>query len=146
MKISCKCEYVLRVMADLSQKYPKALSHIEEIAKRQQIPKKYLEHILLSLKKGGFLESKKGPQGGYALSRHPKEISLGEVIRFVEGPDSSSPLPNCVPGKHALAVKKIFTEIWQEVDEAVSGVLDKISFEDIRFRISKIKETINYCI
>ncbi|MDO8784789.1 MAG: Rrf2 family transcriptional regulator [Syntrophales bacterium] len=146
MKISYKCEYVLRVMADLSQKYPEALSHIEEIAKRQQIPKKYLGQILLSLKKRGFLESKKGPQGGYTLSRHPKEISLGEVIRFVEGLASSSNLSYSAPGEQSPAVKNIFAEIWQEVDDAVSGILDKISFEDIRVTISEPKETINYCI
>lgn len=133
-------------MADLSQKYPEALSHIEEIAHRQQIPKKYLGQILLSLKKEGFWKARRNLKGRYTLSRHPKEISLGEVIRFVEGLASSSNLSYSAPGEQSPAVKNIFAEMWQEVEDTVSGILDKISFEDIRVMISEPKETINYCI
>ena len=148
MKISYKCEYVLKVMLDLAGSYPEALSHIDDIAKRQQIPRKYLEQILLFLKKGGFLESKKGPLGGYALSRHPREIGLGEVLRFVEGPVFSFAPSNFVTGKQAFVMKGVFTEIWQEVNAGISQILDHYNFEDLRHRMSSLseKQALTYCI
>ncbi|HNV86142.1 MAG TPA: Rrf2 family transcriptional regulator [Candidatus Omnitrophota bacterium] len=148
MKISYKAEYVLKIMLDLTENYPESLAHVDEIAKRQQIPRKYLEQILLFLKKGGFLESKKGPLGGYALSRPPKEITLGEVIRFVEGPFLSFSSANFATGRQASLIRGVFTEIWQEMNEAMSQVLDRYSFEDLKQHVSRLceKQTLTYHI
>ena len=86
MNISYKGDYSLKIILDLTFYYPDTMVHIEDISKRQDIPRKFLEQILLQLKRGGFVESKKGPNGGYFLAVAPKDILLGDVIRFVEGP------------------------------------------------------------
>jgi len=150
MKLSSKTDYALRVMLDLSANYPGKLAHIEEVAKRQDIPKKYLEQIFLLLKKGGFVESKKGPQGGYVLARHPKEISLGEVIRFLESLffHSASGTERNRQAHWAHPSHAAFSGIWQEADAALSGVLDGYNFEDLKRRMASLyeKQTLNYCI
>ena len=66
--------------------YNQGVVTIHQLAKRADAPVKFLEQVLLDLKKGGFVESKRGTNGGYLLSRHPKNIKMGEVVRFIDGP------------------------------------------------------------
>ncbi|MCP3932063.1 MAG: Rrf2 family transcriptional regulator, partial [Bacteroidetes bacterium] len=75
----------MKIILYLSNIYPEGTAHIKQIAESQDIPKKFLEQVLLLLKKGGFVQSKQGPKGGYFLARAPEEIYLGEVVRFLEG-------------------------------------------------------------
>ena len=86
MKITYKGDYSLKTMLDLSMHYNKGVLPIQELAKKGDIPNKFLEQILLTLKKGGFVESKRGIDGGYFLARPPETITVGEVVRFIEGP------------------------------------------------------------
>src|SRR5574340_1153220 len=85
MNISVKGEYALEAEFDLASQPPGQPVKIADIARRQKIPQKFLELILASLKQGGFVESRRGAEGGYLLSRAPEEITVGEVLRFVEG-------------------------------------------------------------
>jgi Rrf2 family transcriptional regulator, cysteine metabolism repressor len=135
MQISYKTDYSLKIILYLSGKYPQGSAHIKEIAGSQDIPKKFLEQVLLLLKKGGFLLSKKGPHGGYFLARAPKEIVLGEVIRFVEGP--IHPISCIAPQLEdscSFAASCIFRDIWIEVESAIAGVIDNITFHDLLTR------------
>ena len=84
MKLSQRAGYALQVLLDLSKHYHGDRVHIAELSRRQNIPPKYLERILLQLKKGGVVSSKMGPNGGYALSRAPEKIVLGDVLRWME--------------------------------------------------------------
>ena len=84
MKISYKCDYALKVILYMSEN-KNEFAHLEELSKTQDIPRKFLELILLELKKGGFVESKKGPHGGYYLLKEPRDISLGDVVKFKIG-------------------------------------------------------------
>src|SRR5262245_28675970 len=84
--LSKKAKYGLKAMAILAQEYGKGPLLIGEIAKRERIPSKFLELILLELKKQGFLQSKKGKGGGYYLSKLPNTISVGSLIRALDGP------------------------------------------------------------
>src|SRR6516164_2496624 len=86
MNISVKGEYALQAIFDLALQSGTDPIKIADIAKRQKIPQKFLELILASLKQGGFVESRRGAEGGYLLGRPPDAIKVGDVLRFVEGP------------------------------------------------------------
>ena len=85
MRISAKGEYAIRALLDLAVHHGEGLVPIQEVARRQSIPQRYLEQVLLLLKRAGILESKRGSAGGYQLVRSPAGISVGDVLRAVEG-------------------------------------------------------------
>ena len=86
MKLSTKSEYACLALIDLTEHYSaNSLIKIEDIAKRKSIPKKYLEQILLLLKRVGYLKSKPGVNGGYSLAKEPQNISIAEIIRLMDG-------------------------------------------------------------
>ena len=124
MNISVKGEYALEAVLDLAAQPPGEPVKIAEIARRQRIPQKFLELILASLKQGGFVESRRGAEGGYLLARPADSLAVGEVLRFIEGTQ---------PEKGRLHRKNEtpFSEMWRQVDGAVSGILDKTTFGDI---------------
>jgi Rrf2 family protein len=124
MNISVKGEYALQAIFDLAAQRPGEPVRIAEIARRQKIPQKFLELILAGLKQGGFVESRRGAEGGYLLARPADSITVGEVVRFVEGPH---------PGKGRPRDKADtpFTDMWQQVDRAVSDIIDKTTFADL---------------
>lgn len=124
LTISVKGEYALQAIFDLASQRPGEPVRIAEIARRQQIPQKFLELILASLKQGGFVESRRGAEGGYLLARPPENLSVGEVLRFVEGP-----APHKGRGRHPGETP--FTEMWDQVDRAVSGIVDHTTFADL---------------
>jgi Rrf2 family cysteine metabolism transcriptional repressor len=125
MKISVKGEYALQAIFDLCAQPPGQPVKIAEIARRQKIPQKFLELILASLKQGGFVESRRGAEGGYLLARPASQITVGEVHRFFEGGTN---------GAGALKRKQAspFDELWRQVDEAVSSVVDRTTFADLQ--------------
>ncbi len=86
MRLSMKSEYTCLALIDLSEFYGKGLAKIEDISKRKGIPKKFLEKILLTLKRAGYLRSKRGSNGGYWLVKDPSEIAIAEIIRLIDGP------------------------------------------------------------
>jgi Rrf2 family protein len=86
MKLSKRGEYGLKALIDLAAGDQEAVIHIRELAEREQIPIKFLEQILLSLKNAGLLQSRRGANGGYYLARPADEITLGQVIRILDGP------------------------------------------------------------
>ncbi|MFQ5992631.1 MAG: RrF2 family transcriptional regulator, partial [Nitrospiraceae bacterium] len=86
MKISKKTQYALRALIELTNHYPDAPLQRRTIANRQHIPIEFLEQILLPLKRAGLLASRRGANGGYRLIKDPQEITLGHVIRILDGP------------------------------------------------------------
>jgi Rrf2 family cysteine metabolism transcriptional repressor len=125
MNISVKGEYALHAVFDLSSQPPGQPVRIADIAKRQKIPQKFLELILASLKQGGFVESRRGAEGGYLLARTADAIKVGEVLRFIEGTrDEKSRVRRLGDSP--------FSDMWQMVNQAVSEILDETSFADLR--------------
>ena len=124
MNISVKGEYALQAIFDLASRPGGEPVRIADIAQRQKIPQKFLELILAGLKQGGFVESRRGAEGGYLLARSPESITVGEVLRFVEGPQQSK-------GRSRKKGDSAFADMWQRVDRAVSDVIDKTSFADL---------------
>src|SRR5579871_5526963 len=84
--LSSRAKYATRALLDLTLRYEHGPALIHEIAERQKIPVKFLEQILLSLKHAGFVESRKGRGGGYFLAKPPTAITLGAVVRVIDGP------------------------------------------------------------
>lgn len=150
MKISFKGDYALKAVLDLSFYFDKPQS-AEEISKRQDIPYKFLEQILLQLKKGGFVKSVRGRNGGYVLAHKPSKITLGQIIRFVDGP--VEPI-SCAYAKKPTACSYSGNCVLHEVFCRLGGIIakevDGVTFEDLKERqkknIAKTKKYLDYSI
>ena len=124
MNISVKGEYALQAIFDLASQPPGEPVRIADIAGRQKIPQKFLELILASLKQAGFVESRRGAEGGYLLARPAGALTVGEVLRFIEGHPHGK-------NRARRKVETPFSDMWRNVDQAVSGIVDKTSFADL---------------
>lgn len=141
MKITYKGDYALKALFQLALRhdaFESGVMSINELAKAGDMPEKFLEQILLSLGKGGFVKSKRGVRGGFVLARPPKDITVGEVIRFIEGP--ISPI-SCIEEDNYRGCKDvascIFRSVWKDVKNAISVVIDTLTFEEL---VLKYKE------
>ena len=130
MRISAKGEYAIKAMLDLAMNRGRPLVPIQEIATRQAIPQRYLEQVLLALKRAGLLTSKRGSTGGYHLTKAPDEITVGVVLRAVEGGDA--PFEGRPPvRRHGSREGSDLGELWGEIAEAVAGVVDRWTLGDL---------------
>lgn len=134
MRISAKGEYAIKAMVDLALHDGPDLQPIQDIAARQSIPQRYLEQVLLQLKRSGFLYARRGSSGGYRLSRPPDQITVGALLRAVEGPSPAEEAPRR-GGRGAAPVDSAgLGDLWREIDRAVAEVVDRTSLEDLRRR------------
>lgn len=146
MKITCKGDYALKALLELALNYNKKVVSIHELAAKGDIPYKFLEQVLLALKKGGFVDSKRGVNGGYFMAKPPDRVTIGDVIRFIEGP--IEPI-TCV-GKNNYEECKdfmtcVFRDIWGQVYSAISLVIDTVTFAELSRRVQgKMKEKESY--
>ena len=124
MNISVKGEYALQAVFDLASQRQGEPVKIADIARRQHIPQKFLELILASLKQGGFVESRRGAEGGYLLARSPESINVGDVLRFVEGPTHGK-------SRSRRKTECPFSAMWHDVDRAVASIVDHTTFADL---------------
>ena len=127
--LSKKAKYGLKAMAILAKEYGKGPLLIGDIAKRERIPPKFLELILLELKKKGFLQSKKGKGGGYYLNKLPETISVGALIRALDGPLALLPCVSqmayerCAecPDEETCGIRTVF----KEVRDSTASILER---------------------
>jgi Rrf2 family protein len=133
--LSQKSKYALKALLVLSQEYGKGAVLISEIAVREKIPHRFLELILLELKNHGVLLSRKGKGGGYYLSKPPDNISVGQVLRMLEGP--LAPLP-CASKTAYRRCEECVDEktcgiriLMKEVRDATAAILDSTTLEDV---------------
>ena len=133
MQITYKGDYSLKAILDLAIHYGQEVVSIHDLAKRIDAPVKFLEQVLLDLKKGGFVDSKRGVNGGYYLSKPPRDISVGEVARFVDGPiepvlcaNTKSDYKGCTDIHHC-----VLRDIWVDVAKATSNIIANVSFQDL---------------
>jgi Rrf2 family protein len=124
MNVSVKGEYALQAIFDLAAQSGREPVKIAEIARRQQIPQKFLELILASLKQGGFVESRRGAEGGYLLARRADSITVGDVLRFVEGRQDERSRQRR-QGDSPLA------DLWERVDRSIDEILDTATFAQL---------------
>jgi Rrf2 family transcriptional regulator, cysteine metabolism repressor len=128
MQISVKGEYALHALIDLALQRPGEPVKIADIARRQKIPQKFLELILAGLKQGGFVESRRGAEGGYMLAQPADSLTLGEILRFVEGPHTGN---RSGKARSRLRSEDPLSDVWERVDRAVSEILDKTTLGDV---------------
>lgn len=135
MNITSRCYYALRALYELAERADAAPLKIAEIAERQRIPLKFLEVILNQLKGGGFVRSRRGADGGYHLARPADELTVGEILRFVDG--SIAPVECAEPG-HQDVCEFVgacpFLDFWHEVRRTISEVVDNTTFADLVHR------------
>jgi Rrf2 family protein len=141
MSVSSKCYYALRAIYALSEHAGPEPLKIADIAERQQIPIRFLEVILTQLKGGGFVQSRRGADGGYRLSRAADQLTVGEVMRYIDGP--IAPV-DCVSQSRPKACEFPggcqFYPFWSRVRQAISDVVDTTTFADL---IKENKERAN---
>lgn len=129
MRLSKRTEYGLRAVVQLARLWPQTFVQSRDLSKQEDLPNKFLESILLALRRGGFLESKVGSGGGYRLSRSPRDILVGDIIRRLEGrltqKEASGSTTESSPGK--VAVRLINQRLTQATDE----VLDHMTLEEL---------------
>lgn len=138
MRFSIKVEYCLQAMLDLALKYGSGQTKIADIAKSQKIPVRFLEQLLLALKKRGVAASTRGKEGGYSLAKHPSEISVLEVVEILEGPIE-------LAGKRMKKTPVLF-EAFQELQEKIRGELRKLTLEDLVFKKRQKERSYTYNI
>jgi Rrf2 family cysteine metabolism transcriptional repressor len=143
MKLSTKGEYASRAMLELALHYPEGPLHIRDISAAQDIPERFLEQILLLLKRAGHLRSKKGPNGGYYLAREPSKITVAEVIRVMDGP--LAPIDCVSVTAHEVCPREKFCGLrwlWKEVRDSVAGILENTTFKDLAEKTKDAKSNI----
>jgi Rrf2 family transcriptional regulator, cysteine metabolism repressor len=149
MAVSQKAQYALRATFELGKRLGSGVAKIGDVAQAQAIPPRFLEVILNQLKQGGFVESRRGVQGGYLLAKDPADITVGEILKFIDGP--SLPV-RCIadagPTDCPLHGRCAFMGLWQRAAQAVSGVYDKTTIADLieDERSAPHSFVDNYCI
>lgn len=132
MNLSQKCQYAVRAVMELAKQYGQGPVAINQIATNQAIPQRFLENILNDLKPTGLIESRRGMQGGYLLAKDPAAITVGEIIRLVEGP--LDPV-RCTGDKNGaycpLKESCALIHLWNRAKAAVEAVYDGATFHDL---------------
>ncbi len=133
MKLSTKGRYGVTAMYDLAMHYGQGYIRLKSIAERQNLSETYLEQLIAPLRKAGLVKSIRGAQGGYALAKEPQNVTVGDIIRVLEGP--IAPV-DCVIGdvgteycgKTEICITR---DIWLRLKECMEGVLDSITLADL---------------
>ena len=133
MRVTMKSDYGLRAMIDLASHYGQGPVPSSAIAARQVVPEHFLDQLLITLRRAGLLQSLRGPQGGHMLAKPPSKISMGEVIRALEGNTATMDcLPN--PGMCQLTAGCAIRGVWQQVEDYTQKLVDSTSLEQLASR------------
>ena len=144
MKISTKGRYALRLMVDLAEHKDSGFIALKDVAKRQNISKKYLEQIVPVLNGAGLLTTNRGNRGGYKLAKEPKEYTVGDILRITEG--SIAPV-SCLESDVNSCERKNFCQtlyVWEGLYKVVNEYLDSITVQGIVDKIGNT--TLDYII
>ena len=146
MNLSQKCQYALRSLFELARRQGEGPVSVAEIAKAQAIPPRFLELILGELRHAGYVESRRGVQGGYMLAVSARQVSVGDVIRFVDGPLAPVKCLGEQGDKTCLLLGRCaFMGLWERAMQAASEVYDLTSLQDLVDQ-QHSPQTANYCI
>lgn len=131
MMVSTRGRYALRMMADLADHQGDGYVSLKDVAERQGISKKYLEQIIPMLNRANLLQTVRGYQGGYRLTKSPAQYSVGEILRATEG--SMAPV-SCLENPAYPCLRQNECEtlfIWEGLEQAINTYLDGISLQDV---------------
>jgi Rrf2 family cysteine metabolism transcriptional repressor len=131
LRVSSKGRYGVKAVYELALRYGGAPVAVSVLARAQNLPDPYLEQLMPLLKRAGIVEGMRGPQGGYMLAKPPSEITVGDVVRAVEGPiaiaDCTSEDPSICPE----VSRCVGPDVWSRVQAALIATMDGISFADL---------------
>jgi len=139
MAITTRSEYGLRALVVLAEQLDDELTSAKELARIEQIPVKYLEQILAELKRAHLVSSQAGARGGYRLSRPARDITVGEVVRVLDG--SQAPMGCTTPASGQAPAEGNLRVLWQRLHRAINGVLDGTTLEQLTFRPTLVDQT-----
>ena len=139
MSITTRSEYGLRAMVVLAEQLGDELTSASELARTEEIPLKYLEQILAELKRGELVQSFPGARGGYRLARPARDITVGEVVRVLDG--SQAPMSCNQPAEDTPRAQGNLRVLWQRLHRAISDVLDGTTLDQLTFRPTLALET-----
>lgn len=134
MKLSTKGRYGVAAMYDLALHYGQGPISLKSVAQRQSISEHYLEQLMGTLRKAGYVKSVRGAQGGYTLTKEPSQITVGDIIRIMEGPIApvdcllSGRVNNDYCDRAGICVTR---GVWAKVRDSINSVLDSITLEDL---------------
>ena len=134
MRLSKRTEYGVRAVVQLARVWPRGFIQAKDLARQEDLPNKFLEAILLALRRGGFLESKIGREGGYRLSRAPRDIRVGELIRRLEGRltvKDADTTNDHSPGEVAVHLLN------EKLTEATDAALDDLTLEQLLEHVNR---------
>ena len=131
-KISQKCEYGLRVLLELTKRQGAGPVSVTEIAATQAIPQRFLELIVKELREAGVVASYRGARGGYVLAADPARLTLGQIIRLLDGPFGPMDCMACGGERYCtLQGGCSLAEVWRRAEHALSEVYDSVTFRDL---------------
>lgn len=131
MKVSTKGRYALRLMIDLAENNNGEYIALKDISQRQNISTKYLEQIVSQLSKAGFLNSVRGPQGGYKLVKAPKEYKIGDILRITEGKFAPTTCLQDEENQCGMYGDCTTIDFWEGLYEVINNYIDSFTLEDI---------------
>ncbi|MCX6647309.1 MAG: Rrf2 family transcriptional regulator [bacterium] len=132
MKISKKTDYALRTLVTLTEQYGRGPIPIRELARRNDIPKRFLEHILLELKEQSWVESVSGRHGGYVLGKNPKKITMGQVVRLFDGVLAPIKCVSVVDYMRCTQEPMCrFRRIFLEIRNRTAALMDQVTLDDL---------------
>ena len=132
MSVSVKCQYGLRALFELAKRKDSGLVRLQDVAEAQEIPQRFLENILNQLRQGGFVDSRRGKDGGFMLMKPPSRISILDVVTFIDGPiysvecSGKTPLRKC-----SFYGTCVFNSLWDEARSALEAVYSKRTLQDL---------------
>jgi len=141
LRLSTKGQYGVRAMFEIAKGYPEQPTSIREISERQEVSVAYLEQILNTLRKAGLIHSVKGPGGGYLLSSAPAMVSIGSILRELEGPVA---ITSCLdPQEGCSRVDSCVTHLlWRSLGEKIEAFLGTITLDDLLNEEEMLKQRI----
>lgn len=147
MKFSVKSEYAVSAVLDIALNADKGPVHVKSIAKRQAIPMRFLEQVMASLKKASIVDSIRGSQGGYVLSRIPAMINIAQIVEAIEGPIALIDNGNGAHEERTYQTNAgVIKDVWEDVRRAVTDTLNKVSIEDMCRKKREREVTVMYHI
>ncbi|BAZ37086.1 hypothetical protein NIES4101_30070 [Calothrix sp. NIES-4101] len=128
MELSSKLEYALLALLEIANSYESGEPlQIQQIADAQDIPKRYLEQLLATLRRGGLIKSTRGVRGGYVLAREPHQINVLDALNCIEGLEATLPSTN---SNNSVGIK-VIEEVWEEARQALYKVLQEYTLQDL---------------
>ncbi|RMH38876.1 MAG: Rrf2 family transcriptional regulator [Deltaproteobacteria bacterium] len=135
MRLSTKTRYGVRAIFDIAFHHHGArnagAAQAKDIARRERIPLRYLEQIFQDLRRAGLVDSKRGPRGGYTLKRDPAEITLGDVVRALQGPIEEMFVIERDPDDAARASHPVTAQVWKDLADHVIAWFDGVTIADL---------------